>query len=97
MRASEDQAGEIPLGGGVGGAKQEPRETELLGSVQGQWGVEIWSVPQRKMAIGFFQAGVMGETWGKGVSNWLDHCVDWGGRKVKVGRSVHWEKKDDLR
>ena len=49
------------------------------------------------MAIGFFQAGVLGETWGEGVSNRLDHCVDWGGREVKVGRSVHWEKKDDLR
>ena len=43
------------------------------------------NVSQSKMAVEFFQAGVMGEPWGKGVSDRLDHWVDWGGREVKMG------------
>ena len=65
VRASEDQAGEIPLGRqGEGG--QEPRETELLGSVQGQWGVEIGSVPPKEDGYRVFPGRSDGGYLGQG-------------------------------
>ena len=65
VRTSEDQAGEIPLGQqGEGG--QEPRETELLGSVQGQWGVENRSVPPKEDGYRVFPGRSDGGNLGQG-------------------------------
>lgn len=42
-------------------------------------------MPKSKMVIGFSQAGLMGEPTGKGVSDRLDHLMDWGERKGTMG------------